>query len=246
MELITVTTSAPVRAIFTTRIGGVSTDGWASLNLGVKTGDEHDRVVTNRTRLCDAIGLRNVVIGHQVHGCDVREVGADAREGTFSAARTDWPDGDGLVTRSDRVALGVFGADCLPVLMWRVDTGAVGAAHAGWRGLVSGILTNLLTALGDPARTSVAIGPGIGACCYPVSGELRDVFRVRFGEDVVVGEAIDLAAAATANLVACGVSSASIARYGACTSCDARRFFSYRRDGGQTGRHAGFVWREAT
>ena len=114
----------------------------------------------------------------------------------------------------------VLAADCLPVLLWRRDEPGVAAAHAGWRGLVGGVVGAAVRALGRPERIGAAIGPGIGPCCYPVSAEVRDRFAAAFGEAVVRPPAVNLAAAARAALVAEGVEAPAIATVQACTSCD--------------------------
>jgi YfiH family protein len=246
-EVIVVATDAPAGAGFTTRVGGVSSGPFASLNLGPDADDPDGNVRENRRRACAALGVDPAAVSanRQVHGADVRRVGG-APDGGFVGHLRDWPEADGLVTDAPGAPLAVLGADCLPVLMWRRDRPCAGAAHAGWRGLVAGVLEATVAALGDPAATGVAIGPGIGPCCYPVSAEVRDRFAGRFGEGVVAGEAVDLARAARTALVAAGVPDAAITTVAACTSCQEGRFFSYRRDGRGTGRQAGIVWAEAT
>jgi len=131
------------------------------------------------------------------------------------------------------------------VLMWRRDRPRVGAAHAGWRGLVAGVLEATVGLLGEPGRVGAAIGPGIGPCCYPVSAEVRARFAERFGDSVIAGDAVDLAAAARRALARAGVPDAAVQTVEACTSCDPERFYSYRRDGASTGRQAGLVWAES-
>jgi polyphenol oxidase len=153
--------------------------------------------------------------------------------------------GDGLATRRVGIGVMVLGADCLPVLLWRTDEPAVAAAHAGWRGLVAGVLAGAVRALGRPERVGAAVGPGIGPCCYPVSAEVRERFAGAFGQGVVRGPAVDLAAAARAALAAEGVAPGSIQAVEACTSCEADRFFSYRRDGDQCGHQGGLAWASA-
>lgn len=245
LDVIEVPTGAAARAVFTTRAGGVSAGGFAGLNLGNDPGDPEERIRENRARVCADLGIDpfRVCMGRQVHGAGVREVSGG--EGGFLGHLRDWPDGDGMVTAAPGVALAVLGADCLPVLLWRHDTPRVGAAHAGWRGLVAGVLEATALALGAPGDTGAAIGPGIGPCCYPVSAAVRDAFTVRFGADVVVGDAVDLAAAARRALVACGLAEEAVVTVGACTFCSPVRFYSYRRDGAGTGRQAGLVWAEA-
>lgn len=244
--LVRVPVDGPCVAVFTTRRGGVSRGPYAELNLaGIGTADDAPGDVrTNRRRVCRALGLSvgDVVAGTQVHGTRVRPVMAGERPRGFDDPAHRWPEGDGLVCETPGVGLAVFGADCLPVLLWRRDRAAVAAVHAGWRGLVGGILERAVAALGDPRATAAAIGPGIGPCCYPVGAQVRDAFRTRFGEGVAVGEALDLTAAARIALGMAGVAPSAIWAIGACTSCDRERWFSFRRDGGPTGRQAGLIW----
>jgi purine-nucleoside/S-methyl-5'-thioadenosine phosphorylase / adenosine deaminase len=233
-----------VRAVFTTRVGGVSTGAAAGLNLGATGGDDPATVRENRRLLCADLGIDadRVTMGHQVHGAGVRAVDAPTRPGRFTGGLAGWPEGDGLVTDRPGIALVVLGADCLPVLAWRRDGTAVGAAHAGWRGLVEGVVEAMVAALGNPADVGVAVGPGIGPCCYPTGPVVRAAFTRRFGDAVVHGEGVDLARAARVALLRAGVGEEDVWDSGACTSCDPARWFSYRRDGARAGRQAGVVW----
>ena len=243
-ELVAPPVDGPYGAVFTTRGGGTSRGPYASLNLGGTVDDDPADVAANRVRVCATarIDARRAVAGTQVHGIDVRRVGAADAEGRFLDAATAWPEGDGLCTDEPGVPLAVFGADCLPILLWRRDRAAVAALHAGWRGLVSGIIDGGLAALGPPASIGAAIGPGIGPCCYPVSSELRHTFARRFGDGVVAGSAVDLAAAARTALIGGGVAPSAVWTLEAGTCCDAKRWFSFRRDGAPTGRQAGLIW----
>ena len=243
IELIDVPAAPGIRTCFTTRAGGVSTGPWRGLNLGAATGDDPADVRENRRRLSAALGADpdSVALVRQVHGTDVLHVDVPTLPGGFTGALVGWPDGDAMVTDQPGIALVVLGADCLPVLLWRRDIPRVAAAHAGWRGLVGGVLANAVAALGEPGRIGAALGPGIGPCCYPVDGALRRRFAERFGPGAVDGDAVNLAAAACADLEAAGVSGDAIHHVGACTSCEPERFFSYRRDGAATGRQGGVV-----
>lgn len=234
----------PVRAAFTTRPGGVSAGAWAGLNLGASTGDDPGAVRVNRARLCDHLGLEaeRVSMCHQVHGAQVHWAGAPPRPGRFTGGLRGWPQGDGLATARPGLALVVLGADCPPVLLWRRDLPRVAAAHAGWRGLVGGVLEAAVRALGRPAATAAAIGPGVGPCCYPVSGELRRRFAAAFGDEVVHGAAVDLAHAARRALRAAGLPGDAVTAVAGCTACEPARLYSHRRDGGTSGRQAGVVW----
>ena len=242
---IPVETDAPVRAAFTTRAGGVSRGAYAGLNLGASTGDAREHVRENRARVCAALGLdpERATMGHQVHGTRVRLVGAPTRPGRFTGGLSRWPEGDALGTAAAGLPLVVLGADCLSVLIWRRDEGAprVGAAHAGWRGLVGGILGAVAPSVGPPERLAAAIGPGVGPCCYPVDAALRERFASAFGAATVRGRAVDLAAAALAALVRAGLPASAVQAVEGCTSCEPGRFFSHRRDGEATGRQAGLI-----
>lgn len=244
---IEVATDAPVRAVFTTRAGGVSEGPYAGLNLGATSGDRPAAVRANRAALCALLGLdaERVTMGHQVHGAGVRPVGAPTRPGRFTGGLAGWPDGDGLVTERPGLGLVVLGADCLPVLLWRRDGGAVGAAHAGWRGLVEGVVEEALARVGEPGAVAAAIGPGIGPSAYEVGADVRERFAGRFGEGVVRGRAVDLAGAAAEALRRAGVPGSAITVVEACTASEPARFYSYRRDGAACGRQAGVVWRTA-
>lgn len=243
-SLITVPAPAGVRAAFSSRLGGVSQGRWAGLNLGASAGDSAADVRENRTRLAAGLGLdaERVTMGNQVHGTDVRVIDAPTRPGRFTGGLRGWPDGDGLATDVEGIALVVLGADCLPVLLWRRDGQRIAAAHAGWRGLIDGVLANAVAALGVDAEAGAAIGPGAGACCYEVDAALRSRFASRYGADTVSGDCVDLVAAATVALQEAGVQ--SVVNLSECTVCHPDRFYSYRRDG-QTGRQAGVIVRSA-
>lgn len=236
--MIEVDARRPVRAVFTTRTpeGDLGTTGPESVSAVV---------LENRRAVCGTLGLDpdSVVMGQQVHGADVRTVDRVTRPGCFASGRAGRL-GDGLATQRPGVALAVMGADCLPVLLWRVDCSAVAAVHAGWRGLVSGVVENAARAIGPGESLQAVIGPGIGPCCYTVGDDVRERFAARFGAGVVRDESVDLAAAARMALRALGMDDGAIATVPACTRCEADRFFSFRREGDRAGRQAGLIWME--
>ena len=218
-------------AAFSTRQGGVSEGDFESLNLGILTDDEPDRVVENRRILGNAVGAdpETATMAWQVHGARVFE--ADGRG--IVTPGTDFEQGDGLWTEKSARALGLLTADCFPVALARRNgTPRLVVLHVGWRGLVDGILENGVAAVAGPA--AAAIGPGIGLCCYEVGEEVAEPFRARFGDDVMDGRNLDLAEAIERGLSAAGVE--TVARTGHCTSCEPELFFSHRRDRGRTGR----------
>jgi YfiH family protein len=243
-DLIAVPTDGPARAVFTARRGGVSEGPWASMNLGADTGDREEHVRANRRRLATLLGLdaEAVTMAHQVHGAEVLRIDRPARPGLFTGDLRGWMPADGLATGRPDLPLMVLGADCLPVLLWRRDRPAVAAAHAGWRGLVAGVLGAAVREVGEPAAVGAAIGPGIGPCCYEVSGDVRARFSAAFGEGVVRGAAVDLAASARVALTAAGVPPTAIHTVECCTRCEDERYFSHRGSGGRCGRQAGLIW----
>ncbi len=238
------TGAAPVRAIFTTRRGGVSVGPYGSLNLGATVGDDAGAVRRNREAVARAVGCDHgrVAALTQVHGASVVTAGATGGGGTFTGSLDGLAEADALVTREPGVALCAMGADCPVVLMWHEEGAVVAAAHAGWRGIVAGVIGEAISAMGVPASgVSAAVGPHVGACCYPVDHALRGSMAEAFGDDVVRGDAVDLGLACRRALERAGVAGTRIAVESACTSCDAARFFSYRRDGAATGRQAGMI-----
>ena len=212
---------------FSTRKGGVSEGPYESLNLGILTEDEGERVETNRRRLAAAAGIDFALIamGWQVHGTDVKEWDGPP-EGELEKV-------DGHVTARDDLAPLVIVADCLPVAL--SDGERVAMVHCGWRGLAGGILEKALALFAE--TPTAAVGPGIGACCYEVGDEVRDQFDTRFAD----GRMLDLRAVADDRLRAASVE--RVEHVDLCTSCREDLFFSHRRDGGVTGRQGGLVWR---
>jgi YfiH family protein len=204
-------------ALFTTRRGGVSEGAFASLNLGLWTDDDPGSVRLNRERVREQAGVERLAQGRQVHGTRVVVDGQGIEEA------------DGQVTTEAGVAAVVLVADCLPVAL--AGSEGVGVVHAGWRGLAAGVLEAGVEAAG---AVCAAIGPGIGPCCYEVGDDVRAVFGT-------TERTLDLKAIARVRLEAAGVG--EIHDCGLCTSCDAERFFSHRRDRGVTGRQAGLAWR---
>lgn len=212
----------PYDVVFSTRVGGVSEGPYASLNLGRKTGDDPQRVDENRRRLCAPLELDAglVALGYQIHSATVNR----GRPGVRGVP------GDGLWTDERDVPLLALTADCLPIALARTNGAApaVAVLHAGWRGLLSGIVAAGVAALGG-GRLAAAVGPAIGPCCYEVGDEVAAPFRTRFGADVARGRTLDLWAAAEHALSSAGVE--HVGRVDLCTACNPRLFFSHRRDG---------------
>jgi len=219
---------------FSTRSGGVSDGPYATLNLGASTGDRPEAVAENRRRLLESLELRpaRVVTAGQVHGTAV------ALMTEPGLVRNH----DGLVTRVPGLALAVSSADCLPILF--TAPGTVAAAHAGWRGVVAGIAEATLVALCQTAHTASAgvhvhLGPCIRECCYVVGPEVAALFPHEARREFEGRTYVSLPTAVSLRLRSAGVPAEAIADVGACTSCEATRYFSHRRDRGLTGRHWG-------
>lgn len=237
--------SAPdrVRALSTTRAGGVSGSPWDSLNLGSHVEDNPDDVQQNRLRIAESAGLTSERIGwlNQVHGTDVVELTAD-NVGQIAKA-------DASFTRHPGIACAILTADCLPVILADREGTVVGAAHCGWRSLCGGVIENLVSAMAvAPETLQVWLGPAIGPDSFEVGPEVRDAFlehnpkaaRAFKAKGARAGHFMaDIYALATLRLNHLGVS--SVTGGGLCTVQDSDRFFSYRRDG-QTGRMATLVW----
>ena len=154
-------------------------------------------------------------------------------------------EGDALYTEEKGLALSVMTADCVPVLM--AGPGGIAAIHAGWRGIVSGIIPATLEKLaGRPSEWTAWIGPSIGVCCYEVGDDVASQVVAASGPEIAVpGPAgkphLDLPGAARRQLARAGV--ADVIVLTRCTRCDAETLWSYRREGKQAGRDVGFIWR---
>ena len=217
---------------FSTRLGGVSDGPYRSLNLGLLTGDEPERVVANRRRLADAIGVdpEQATMALQVHGGRV----AEAQPLGIVRPGTPYERCDGLWSDRPGRAMLLLTADCLPVALARGDAEPrLAVLHVGWRGLLEGIVAAGAAAVANGTLVA-GIGPGIGPCCYEVGEEVAAPFRDRFGSDVVRGRKLDLPLATERALREAGC--ADVEASGLCTACDPELFFSHRRDRGVTGR----------
>jgi polyphenol oxidase len=217
---------------FFTRLGGVSTGPYASLNCALSSQDSRDAVLENRARAARTIGAEPAALLGltQVHGAEVVH------------AKTAWaagqgPRADALVTDRPEIVLGIITADCAPVLFCDTEAGVVGAAHAGWRGAVAGVLEATATAMRTlgARHVSAVIGPCIRQDSYEISADLRDAVLARDPADIRFfapgrREArwqFDLPGYCAARLAAAGVP--VIATVEVDTVEDEARFFSHRR-----------------
>ncbi|MCX8958163.1 peptidoglycan editing factor PgeF [Erwinia psidii] len=229
---------ATVRALATTRLGGISGPPWDALNLGAHVGDSPTDVQINRQRLVERAELPAMPVWlEQVHGIKVLHL-TDKQPHSLQA--------DAAYTRERGVVCAVMTADCLPVLFCSRDGKEIAAAHAGWRGLCAGVLEATLDAFRAKAEDIfVWMGPAIGPDAFEVGPEVRKAF---IAQDLTadaafraVGEKYyaDIWQLARTRLVRRGVR--EITGGGLCTLSDQRQFFSFRRDG-VTGRMASLIW----
>lgn len=238
---------ARVKALFTTRNGGVSGPPYASLNLGNHVGDDPLRVEQNRALLRSLLP-ENPSWLKQVHGTAVIDAGTRSCE----AGSCEAEEGDAAFTRERAKVCAVLVADCLPILLCDREGTIVGLMHAGWRGLAAGIIQRTISTIDHRGSPLMAwLGPAIGPDRFEVGEEVRNIFirRDRKSAGAFVrapgdGNAHDKWLAnifllAQQQLVDAGVT--EIHGGGICTYSDPARFFSYRRDG-TTGRMAGLIW----
>jgi len=234
-----------VRHGFFTREGGVSEGLYASLNCGLGSGDDPERVRENRRRAMRRLGLaaEALVTAYQVHSARVAVV-----EAPWPAEAR--PQVDGMVTRNPGVALGILTADCAPVLLADPQAGVIGAAHAGWRGAKSGILEETVAAMVRLGARVGSIGAAVGPCIRHDSYEVGPEFRAAFVADEPAAADLflpsdreshfrfDLAGYVAGKLGAVGIEALAVLPHD--TFSDNDRFFSYRRvtlaGGGDYGR----------
>lgn len=228
---------------FSTRRGGISQAPFDGLNLSTSSGDAPEVVAANRARFLAAVGLRGPLsVAHQVHGATVAE--PPVARGTQA---------DVLVTDRPEAPIGVFVADCVPILIEDQRSGAVAAVHAGWRGTAERAVVAAVEALrtrfgARPGELVAAIGPSIGGCCYQVGPEVVEAIgRVADPATALHQEAqgwkADLSEANRQQLRGCGVEAVHLS--GLCTACHPELLYSYRREGPRSGRMLAVIERRA-
>lgn len=236
---------------FTTRHEGVSRPPYNSLNLGSNTLDSPHSVEGNRSLLARSFGatLDRFLTVTQVHGTDLLVIDTPNDEfGHFLKLECD-----GIVTNQPGLMIAVSVADCVPILLHDPVKGVIAALHAGWQGTAGNIAgkgVEAMVTLFGSNRTDIAaaIGPCISACCYEVDAPVRDAFKKAGAPwDLYTREhgegkwMLDLARANRQLLLDAGVAQEQVQTSDLCVSCNQEIFFSYRRDGGDTGRQAGFI-----
>lgn len=235
---------------FTTRLGGVSEGYFASLNIAIKAGEQEERVEKNLSILADALNfeLKNLVMTRQTHTDWVRVVTKADHRGTF---HRNYPECDALVTNDPGTALMIFTADCTPILLHDPVTGAVGAAHAGWRGTASAIGAKTVEAMCRefgcrPENIRAAIGPNIDFCCFETDEDVPNAMVAAFGDEAqkfirASGDKyyVNLKEINAMILRRAGVRHIDISTE--CTMCQPHRFWSHRITGPNRGSQGAII-----
>lgn len=228
------------RHFFSTRIGGKSQGVFGDLNLGIYTEDSVDDIENNFRRIFKATDMNqsNMVYLKQVHSDVFYQVEA------YNYNDIRGMDGDAIITTSKNVPVGVFTADCVPILIGDRKGRVAAAVHAGWRGtfsnIVGKVINYIVEKLGiEVENIIVALGPAIGPCCFEVGKSVSDNFQfveIRNGKLFV-----DLFDENIKHIGEAGVLEENISCSRLCTFCSKERFYSYRRDDGKTGRLGTFI-----
>jgi YfiH family protein len=234
---------AGFRHAFFTRHHGWSTGPFATLNFSVPVGDKEHAVAQNHGLAAQELGVppERICCATQVHGRRVLVLESTARSATVAAQEAD-----ALVSIRPGLACGVRTADCLPILLADRISGAVAAVHAGWRGVVGGVVTaaveQLRSAVGHRGELLAAVGPHISAAAFQVSEELSLTLRdcapaVQVVSYCAGAPHVDLGRIVCEELHRAGIPSECVELVGGCTASDPEHYFSYRRDGARSGRH---------
>jgi polyphenol oxidase len=229
-----------VRHFFSTRVGGYSEGDYKSLNLGIYTNDSRLSVDRNFKRVIESAGMttESLVYLKQVHGNNFYFVDG------INYSEIKEKEGDALITKTKGIAIGVFTADCVPIILVDNENDIIAVVHAGWRGtelhILSRVLEYMINILGAGSKNIVAsIGPFIGSCCFEVNLEVADKFKHKVKRENKWY--VDLWQENYDELIKCGISEENIDNGKLCTMCNSELFFSYRRDNGKTGRLGTFV-----
>lgn len=238
-----------IKHAFSTRLGGVSSGEFNSLNMSFNRGDKDENVTENYNRLCNAVGIEfeSLTASAQDHHTFVRRVTADNR-GVGIYKPRDMDSVDGLITNEKGITLVTYFADCTPLLFVDTKNKAIGATHAGWRGTVGKIgkitVERMKEEFGtNPKDMVVTIGPTIGRCCYEVDEPVAEKFRVLDGLDsskFVFPKGggkylLDLSETNRQILISAGIENSNITVSDVCTRCSSDLIWSHRATGGKRG-----------
>jgi len=240
---------------FTCRLGGFSEGDYSSFNVAFHVGDNSDLVIKNREKMVNLFGadMDSLVASEQVHGHEVYVVGIKDRGRGSVSYDSAIPQTDALITNVPGIILSLYFADCVPVFFLDPVHQVIALAHAGWKGTVQHIVSltiKKMTELFDtkPESCLAAIGPSIGGCCFQVDRPVVDEFARYVGgyEKFCFPHSsgkwlLDLSGINRHLLVKGGLRPDNITQSNFCTYCSNDFFFSYRKDGGRTGRQAALI-----
>ncbi len=246
-----------VKQAFSTRLGGVSKGIYASMNLGFNRGDDPADVSENFRRMAQAVGVspERMVCSKQTHTSNIMK--AESRHAGMGVTRpVSYDNIDALITNEPGLCLVTAYADCIPVIAADPAAGCIGAAHAGWRGIVSDIAGKMIKMMSDeygsdPQNVTVFVGPGICQDCYEVSDDVADAFRNRYGNGkarlvLTPGKIsgkwqLDLLMANFLNLHEAGVPGDHVHIADVCTCCNPDILYSHRASCGKRGVLCNFI-----
>ncbi|KMT21421.1 peptidoglycan editing factor PgeF [Clostridium cylindrosporum] len=228
-----------VKHFFSTKNGGVSKGEFESLNLGVYTNDYKENIEENFNIICSSLNMnKSIAYLNQEHGTKVYVVDKDNYDDIVGKK------GDAIITSQKNIPIGVFTADCVPILLYDKKQKVAAAIHAGWRGVEGRILTETLNVMKFKFQSCVedvvcAIGPAIGPCCFEVSRDVADKFTFVFTVDDSIY--VDLLKEVYSEAKDLNILEENIDVLGKCTVCSDSLFHSYRREKGKTGRIGSFI-----
>lgn len=229
-----------IKHFFSTKIGGVSEGVYNSLNLGIYTDDNKENISVNFNKILFSAGMQNnkVVYLKQVHGDRFYIVDDNNYNNIIGL------DGDALITKSKDIAIGVFTADCVPIILVDRYQKIIAVVHAGWKGtqlkIVSKVLNHIIKEMGaKPENIFAAIGPSIGQCCFEVKKDVAEMFNYKIQTQGKFY--VDLWKENIKQVIDIGIPETNIECENLCTMCGSELFFSYRRDNGDTGRQGTFI-----
>ena len=237
-----------VRHAFTTKLGGVSSGPYESLNLRYSCDDARENVTENYRRLCAVLELplERAVTTHQLHHDHILTV-TEADAGKGIAVPRDYEDIDALITNVPMLPLFVFSADCGITMLYDPVTHSVGAVHSGWRGVALGILPKAILEMQrtygtDPADLRVAMGASIGECCFETDSDVPEAMHEAIGTaaDPFIRQSgskwhVDLKGINRRRILQLGVRPEQIDSLDICTACHTELYWSHRRSGGVRG-----------
>lgn len=233
---------------FSLRNGGTSCGDFASLNVGLRRGDNPFNVFKNIEICCDSLKLNkeNLTLTNQLHTNCVRFI---SKEDIGKGLIREWCEGvDGIVTDMENVPLMCYSADCVPILLGDTEKGLIGCVHSGWRGTKDNIVKNAVAVMREHGAENICafIGPAIGICCYEVSEDVAGEF-LQYTECFTKKDngkyMLDLKSIVKTQLLTEGLKEENIDMTVICTACSNDLFFSHRKQKGKSGLLGGFIQR---